>query len=171
MQAILKVVRTVDAVLGVIVAIIVFTMMALIVADATGRALNAPIPGVVELTEEYLMIAVVFLSLGLAHSAGQHIRIEIFGHMWPVIRHRFVRMAIDLAGAVYFALIAWQGGSQVAYAWSIGQRSASELAYPLAPAYAIVVFGSLIMCLWLIFDVILLAAGRAPETRESSGTS
>lgn len=169
MQSLVKLVRVVDTVLGIIVAAIVFLMMALVVADATGRTFRVPIPGVVEITEEYLMIAVVFLSLGLTHSAGQHIRIEIFGKMWPLIAHRFVRMAIDLAGAVYFGLFAWFGAGQVAYALRIGQRSASELGYPLAPAFGLVVIGSVIMCMWLLVDVILAGAGQSPDTHEPTG--
>jgi len=180
MRSLLAFVRAVDRIVGGIVAVIVFLMMTLIVIDATGRSFNAPLPGVVEVTEEYLMIAVVFLSLGLTHSAGQHIRIEIFGRMLPMIEHRFVRMAIDLAGAIYFALIAWYGGGQVAYAWSIGQRSASELAYPLAPAFALVVIGAAIMSLWLLIDVLKLAriadlpeqhgsGQHEPETPEDGG--
>jgi len=169
MQALLKIVRTVDSILGTVVAIIVFLMMALIVGDATGRALNVPIPGVVEITEEYLMIAVVFLSLGLTQSAGQHIKIEIFGRLWPLIGHRYVRMAIDLAGAIYFGLIAWFGAGQVIYAWRIGQRSASELAYPLAPAFALVVIGSVIMALWLLIDVAKAAAGYSTDPHETAG--
>ncbi|MFO1188221.1 MAG: TRAP transporter small permease [Alphaproteobacteria bacterium] len=169
MPLLLKIVRTVDSILGTVVATIVFLMMALIVADAIGRALHIPIPGVVEITEEYLMIAVVFLSLGLTQSAGQHIKIEIFGHMWPFIGHRYMRMAIDLAGAIYFGLIAWFGGGQVIYAWQIGQRSASELAYPLAPAFALVVVGSIIMGLWLLIDVAKAATGYSIDPHETPG--
>lgn len=167
----MKFVRAVDAALGVVVAVIVFLMMALIVADATGRGLNIPIPGVVEITEEYLMIAVVFLSLGLTHSGGHHIRIEIFGRMWPLVGHRYVRLVMDLTGAIYFGLIAWFGGGQVAYAWKIGQRSASELGYPLAPAFALVVVGSVIMCLWLLIDVLRVATGETLSPHEPGETA
>lgn len=161
--------RTVDVVLRKIVSVIVFAMMVAIVADATGRAFNHPIPGVTEVTEEYLMVAVVFLALGFTHSAGRHIGIDLFRRFWPVIGHRFVRMTVDLLGAGYFALIAWYAGDQTAYALSIGQRSSSELAYPLAPAFALVVLGASIMSLWLLLDVALTAAGRPPQRETSEG--
>ena len=72
MQNLVKLIRAVDTVLGVIVAAIVFMMMALVVADATGRAFRVPIPGVVEITEEYLMIAVVFLVRPTPGDAPSH---------------------------------------------------------------------------------------------------
>jgi TRAP-type C4-dicarboxylate transport system permease small subunit len=166
MGFLMKAADRIDRMLQAVVSVIVFAMMALIVADATGRTFGLPIRGVVEITEEYLMVAIVFLALGFTHTAGRHIRVELFGMLWPIIGHRYVRLATNLMGAVYFALIAWHGAGQTAYAWSSGQRSASELAYPMAPAYALVVVGGVMMCLWLLLDVVLVALGR--QAREKA---
>jgi TRAP-type C4-dicarboxylate transport system permease small subunit len=166
MGFLMKAADRIDRALQAVVSVIVFAMMALIVADATGRTFGWPIRGVVEITEEYLMVAIVFLALGFTHTAGRHIRVELFGMLWPVVGHRYVRLATNLAGAAYFALIAWQGAQQTAYAWGAGQRSASELAYPMAPAYALVVVGGAMMCLWLLLDAALVASGR--EAREKA---
>lgn len=157
----------VDRALQAAVSTIIFVMMGMIVVDVIGRAVGRPLPGVVEITEEYLMVAIVFLALGFTHSAGRHIRVELFRMLWPAIGHWIVRAATNLIGAAYFALVAWHAGGQTAYAWREGQRSASELAYPMAPAYALVVIGAGIMCLWLLLDVVLLAAGR--HAREAAG--
>lgn len=147
-------VRVVDRILSAIVAIIVFIMMVAIVADAVGRAFHRPLSGAVEITEEYLLITIVFLGLGYAHRRGSHIRVEVFGKLWPWLEHHSIQRVMSALGAMYFALMAWAAAGQTAYAWSVAQRSASELAYPMAPAYALVVIGSAVMCLWLVLDAV-----------------
>ena len=58
-------------------------MVVLVVADAIGRTLRMPVPGAVEVTEEYLMVAIVFLAMGFTHAEGRHIRIELFERWIP----------------------------------------------------------------------------------------
>lgn len=153
----------IDGACRLVAALVTFAMMLLIVADATGRTIGIPVAGAVEITEEYLMVAVVFLAMGFTHREGRHIRIELFERWLPWIGHRAVRMAVTAISLVYFVLIAWQGLSQTLEALAIDKRSASELAYPLAPAYALVVIGSVVMSLWLIHDLLVQGRGRATQ--------
>lgn len=134
-------------------------MVVLVVADAIGRGLRIPVPGAVELTEEYLMVAIVFLAMGFTHTEGRHIRIELFERWFPWLGGAFVRIGIELTSFVYFALIAWQGLDQSYGAFAIDKRSTSELNYPMGPAYALVVIGCAVMCLWLARDILALARG------------
>lgn len=156
----------IDRACRLLTAAVTFATMLLIVADATGRSLCIPIAGAVEIIEEYLMVAIVFLAMGFAYGEGRHIRIELFERWLPWIGRAPVRMGVAAVSLVYFALIAWQGLGQTREALAIDKRSASELAYPMAPAYALVVVGSLIMCLWLLRDIVALARG---EVRELEG--
>jgi TRAP-type transport system small permease protein len=150
-----------------VVAAVTMAMMTLIVADATGRLLNRPIPGAVEITEEYLMVAIVFLAIGFTHTEGRHIRIELFERIVPALGGPIVRIAVSAISLGYFALIAYQGGAQTAYALRIDQRSASELGYPLGPAYALVVVGSGMVCVWLVRDIVRELMGRGCTSRET----
>lgn len=149
-----------------ITAAITLTMMLLIVADAIGRSLRIPVAGAVEITEEYLMVAIVFLSMGFTYREGRHIRIELFERWLPWIGGVFVRMVVAAIALVYFALIAWQGAGQTLEAFRIDKRSASELAYPMGPAYALVVVGSVLVSLWLLRDIVDLARGHVREPGE-----
>ncbi len=147
-------------------------MVVLVVADAIGRTIRMPVPGAVEVTEEYLMVAIVFLAMGFTHAEGRHIRIELFERWIPWLASAAVRIGIEAVSLVYFALIAWQGLDNARSAFAIDKRSTSELNYPVGPAYSLVVIGSVVMCLWLVRDIIMLARGkpirRAHDATDSS---
>lgn len=138
-------------------------MVLLVVADAVGRSFRVPVPGAVEVTEEYLMVAIVFLAMGFTHVEGRHIRIELFERWMPWIGGAFVRIGVAAISLAYFALIAWQGLDQTRSAFAIDKRSTSELNYPIGPAYALVVIGCVVMCLWLARDIVAIASGKAPK--------
>lgn len=138
-------------------------MVVLVVCDAAGRMLRMPVPGAVEVTEEYLMVAIVFLAMGYTHLEGRHIRIELFERWMPWIGGAFVRIPVAAISLVYFALMAWQGLDHTRSAFAIDKRSTSELNYAMGPAYALVVVGCVVMCLWLARDILALARGRAPK--------
>ena len=142
-------------------------MVVLVVADAIGRTLRIPVPGAVEITEEYLMVAIVFLAMGFTHAEGRHIRIELFARWIPWLASVAVKIGIEAVSLAYFALIAWQGLDQARSAFAIDKRTTSELNYPMGPAYSLVVVGCVVMCLWLARDIAALAQGkpvqRAPD--------
>jgi TRAP-type C4-dicarboxylate transport system permease small subunit len=135
-------------------------MVILVISDAVGRTLRMPVPGAVEVTEEYLMVAIVFLAMGFTHAEGRHIRIELFERWMPWIAGPFVRIGVAAISLVYFGLIAWQGLDQTRSAFAIDKRSTSELNYPMGPAYALVVVGCVVMCLWLARDIGAIASGK-----------
>ena len=135
-------------------------MVILVVADAIGRTIRMPVPGAVEVTEEYLMVAIVFLAMGFTHTEGRHIRIELFQRWLPWLGGVPVRIGIEAVSFVYFALIAWQGLDNARSAFAIDKRSTSELNYPIGPAYSLVVIGCVVMCLWLVRDIVMLARGK-----------
>lgn len=132
---------------------IIFIMMILIVGDAIGRALKYPVPGAVEINEEYFMVAIVFLSLGFTYREGRHIKVELIQHLIPRISCPAFKALTETVAIFYFGLIAYEGARQTAYAFGIDQRSTSELGYPLAPAYFLVVMGSVWLCLWVARDL------------------
>jgi len=135
-------------------------MVMLVVADAIGRTIRMPVPGAVEVTEEYLMVAIVFLAMGFTHTEGRHIRIELFERWMPWLAGPVVKIGIEAISFMYFALIAWQGLDNARSAFAIDKRTTSELNYPMGPAYSLVVIGSVVMCLWLVRDIITLARGK-----------
>lgn len=138
--------------------ICLFLLMIAVVADSGGRYFfNAPISGVYEISEFYLMISIVFL--GLAHTQRQkgHVRVRLLLERLP---YRF-RIALDvffyLAAAVVFALITYvtarNGWNNIVNArWTTG-----VVQIPTGPSWLIVSAGSGVFTVRLIFDAIFLA--------------
>ncbi len=149
-----RLVETIDSVFKFVVQAVIFMMMVLIVSDAIGRAFNHPVPGVTEITEEYLMVAVVFLGLGFTQRAGRHIRVELFERWIPQLNAPVAKMILKTIAIVYFGMMAYYGWLNTVHAFQIRTRSISELAYPLAPAYFLVVIGCAVLCIWLVIETI-----------------
>lgn len=139
-----------DAVDGVMLYSSVAAAAAMMIAstvDAVGRyAFNAPLKGTYEITEDYLLPALVFLALGYAYASGAHVRIELLHrHIPEGLPRRLVDATLGLIGLGYVALLAVGGWYQTADGLRLDARSSSILAYPLAPAYFVVAIG----CTWL----------------------
>lgn len=156
----LQVVETIDLIFRFLVQLIIFVMMVLIVSDAIGRAFNYPMPGAWEITGEYLMVAIVFLGLGFTQRAGRHIKVELFNRWIPQLNASLTKIILNAVAIGYFGLMAYYGWSNTAYAIQIKKCSISELAYPLAPAYFLVVIGCAFMCIWLAVEILQQLASR-----------
>src|SRR3990172_12028496 len=75
-----------------------FVMMCLTTADAAGRYLfNRPITGDYEVTEQYLMVAMVFLGFSYAYRGGAYIRVTLLVDHVP----RVVRIFFDFLAQVF----------------------------------------------------------------------
>ena len=156
-----RLVEVIDSVLKFMVQLIIFLMMVLIVSDAIGRAFKYPVPGVMEITEEYLMVAVVFLGLGFTQRAGRHIKVELFERWIPQLKAPLTKMILNAIAIIYFGMMSYYAWVHTAHAIQIKKRSISELAYPLAPAYFLVVIGCTVICIWLAIETIgALMPGR-----------
>ena len=82
------------------------------------------------------------------------------GEAIPWLGGAVVKIGIEAISLVYFALIAWQGFDNARSAFAIDKRTTAELNYPMGPAYALVVVGSVVLCLWLVRDIVALARGE-----------
>ncbi len=136
-------------------------MMLLISVDAVVRYLfNHPITGTFEITEEYLMVALVFLALSNTYTHGGHVRVTLFLRFIPSSIKLPVNILFALLGLGFFALLTYGG-------WNIFIRAAHErefseglLQYPLAPAYFLIPLGSGLLCIRLLQDIVKMISTK-----------
>lgn len=130
-------------------------IMLLVTVDATARYFfNNPITGVYEITEEYLMVTVIFLALSWAYSAGAHVRVTLFIKFIPERIMFYIDLVLKLISLVFFILVVAAGWDSAVEALKLGHRSASILKYPIAPALFLVPLGIGTLCLRIIQDIV-----------------
>jgi TRAP-type C4-dicarboxylate transport system permease small subunit len=116
----------------VIVAVLIFAIMALTVVDVGGRyLLNAPVKGSIEAVE--LMLGVlIYMAIPLASARAEHIRIDLLDYLLGPRARRVQRLIGNAASAVVMGFLAWrlyERGAQFAQF----RDASSHLGVPLAP--------------------------------------
>lgn len=122
-------------------------------ADLLLRKLtNHAVFGLYEITQDYLMPAMVFLSISFVYKKGGHVRVTLLEKYFP----KGMKVVIDkifLGLGVSFFVLMTIGGWQAAMdAWADGEVSASSLSYPLAPAYFLVPLGCFLSALRMLIS-------------------
>lgn len=126
-----------------------------IFSDAIGRyVFNAPIPGTLEVTEEYLMVFVVFLAMGYTQRLDGHVRADVFLTYMPTKSLPVIQQINRIATLLFAIIVIITGVQQFLSAVELKSVSRGVLAYPLAPAYLIMVFGMSVFALRLILEII-----------------
>ena len=138
-----------------------FIMMMLTTFDAGGRYIfNHPLTGALEITEKYLMVAVVFMGIGLTYRQGSFIRVELLiRHLRPK-----AKVVIDYLGHLLSLLLnLLLLIATTLYTLKIIPTglTTSTLNIPLVPAYAIAPLGFLYLCLLLMFDLPKVRKGES----------
>lgn len=132
----------------IIAGVALIILMLLTTADALLRyVFSAPLTGVLEFSEEYLMIALIYMPISYVFVAGGHIKVELLERCFPPKVKWLLEKMNTLIGFGLFALITVAAIPIVQAAIQIGETSSSALAYPIAPAYAMVVIGCFLLCL------------------------
>ncbi len=126
-----------------------------IFSDAIGRyAFNSPIPGTLEVTEEYLMVFVVFLAMGYTQRLDGHVRADVFLTYMPTKSLPVIQQINRIATLLFAIIVIITGVQQFLSAVELKSVSRGVLAYPLAPAYLIMVLGMSVFALRLILEII-----------------
>ena len=129
-------------------------MMILITVDVTGRYLfNSPIPGTLEFTE-FLMVFVVFLSMAYVQMRQRHIRVELLTRRLPKRVEDGLAVVILVVAAVFFALLAWQSWLSAMSAFEYREASEGLIQIPIYPPKFAIPFGSAVMVVQLLRDMI-----------------
>lgn len=137
-------------------------MLALTVADITGRsAFNNPVPGTVEVTSLTLVV-VVFLALAHSEDLGDHITIDLIYVRIGDRAKKVLDVFSDLLGVAVLALMAYQ-------LYRFGFRNIESgaespvLQWPVWPFVFVASLGALGYASATAFKVILRALGEPTE--------
>lgn len=138
-----------------------FLLMAAVVTDSGGRYFfSAPISGVYEISEFYLMIAIVFLGLAQTQRLKAHVRVELVLDRLPRWAVRWLDILYFLAAAVVFGCITYVSART---GWNnivLNRWTTGVVAIPTGPSWLIVSVGSAVFTLRLVFDALNLLLKR-----------
>lgn len=138
-----------------------FVLMALVVSDSGGRYFfNAPISGVYEFSEFYLMIGIVFLGLARTQRLKAHVRVELLIERFPKPIARVLEVLFLLTTVIVFACITYVTARN---GWNniiLNRWTTGVVAIPTGPSWLIVAVGSGIFTLRLAFDALNLILSR-----------
>jgi len=133
----------------------VILMMLLVTADVLGRKFfHQPVPGSVEITEDYLMIALVYLAMSYVYTQGGHVRVTMFRRFIPGFLKLPVDTLLNLFALLFFVILTVRGWTTTLRAFKFQEFSSCILAYPLAPAYFILTLGAALLCVRILETII-----------------
>lgn len=146
-------------------------MMCLTTADAAGRyLLNSPITGADEITEKYLMPALVFLGLGYAYRGGIFIRVTFLADRIPGLAKRCIDYVVQIVTILCCLMLTWASAQQALVVVD-NRTTLSTIALPLAPAYFIVPIGLALLVVLLLVDLPLVSEGKSRLFKEGEPDS
>jgi len=117
------------------------------------KIIDYSIPSLYELTEDYMMVSLVFLSMSYVYSIGGHVRVTLLEKYFPPYIKKPLDRFLLLLGLILFAFITLKGWQVTVRAFEFQEVSNSVLAYPLAPAFFLVPLGCALVCLRILQSI------------------
>lgn len=133
--------------------ILLTSMMLLVTADVIGRFFfDHPIHGTTEITE-FIMVAMLYLTLAHTQAVKAHINVDIFFVFFPERAREVFHLIGCLLGFFLFGLIAWQGTLAALKAWRFWETTFGVIPFPLFYAKVFVPIGSALLCVRYLIDM------------------
>ena len=142
-----------------VLAIMLSTNVDVVLRKTAGKSIY----GLYGITEESLMVALVFLSIGYVYAKGGHVRVTLFEKYLPKRVKLLTGKCIQIAVLLYFLMITvanWQAAHD---AFLYNELSSSGLGYPLAPAIFLVCLGCGVTALRILAGIVFPQADEATE--------
>ncbi|MBM4763323.1 TRAP transporter small permease [Bacillus sp. B15-48] len=148
-------------------AITLFGMMLIIFLDASLRFFSNPLPGVMEMAEEYLMPMVVYLGISYTLQHKAHIKVDIFLKKLTKSPKRILNIITNLLGLIVFVYMGYLNLKEGVGHLVAGSTSRGLLDYPIGPAILIVSIGIFVFSLRTILETYFLIKGDDEEQVEA----
>jgi TRAP-type C4-dicarboxylate transport system permease small subunit len=147
----------IEAVVMVVVAALMLTIMLVVVADVFMRyVVNRPFSFTYDLVGLYLLAGLFFLSLSDTFRVRGHVNVDILvQHLGPVGR-RWSEIVACLAGLPVFSAIAWLGWERAWDNWVSNDVLAGAISWPTWASAVLVPIG----CGLLVLRLLLHLAGH-----------
>ena len=137
---------------GLSAAIIGF-MVVLTSVDVILRYLfRSPLPGVVDLTEMF-MVAAVYPAVAYVQQKKGHIRVDIIIGKLVGPPRITVEISVLILSLIGFGMVVWQSGLYAWEAWISKDYTMGLMEYPTAPAKSALPIGVGLLCLRFITDI------------------
>jgi TRAP-type C4-dicarboxylate transport system permease small subunit len=145
----------------------IMAMMLLTCADVFLRYfVNAPIEGVLDLTQ-MLMVVIVFFGLAYCGWTGGHVAVDYLHDLLPPRMVVPLAVAVNATGAVVMLAMAWEG-LQTSLTFMMTGETPMTVMIPKYPFIWVVAFGSLTYAAVLVFQTIWPNEGPKPNGSSSS---
>lgn len=145
----------VDKFLAGISAFILFLMMMLIVIDVVFRnSVGFTLKALVEITGDYLMIIIVFLTLSFTHMYRDHLSVDVMMNRVPLRLRKILALLSNLIVFLLLLGVAILNFMQGMEFVKNGTVSNSVINYPMAPAIFIVSLGYFILSIRFFIDIV-----------------
>lgn len=165
-----KVIEGVDRLFLSLSSLFLLIMTLLIAFDALGRYLfHQPILGVLEVTEHFLMVGIVFFAMSHVYKEGKHIRVEFLSKFFSQSLRKPLWIGFDIIAFFLFLLITLQAWDLTYTAFRLKQLSSGAVALPLFPAYFIVVLGAGLLCVRFLLAIAVQVAGGRKRAEGKEG--
>ena len=162
-----RIVRRVEMVFAHLSAALIFAVMVIVCTDVASRYLfNDPISWAYDLISLYVMVGLLYLSLGPSYAGDHHIRIDLFvrmtGRRWEPW---FRRLQIVLIVPVFVA-IAWLALLEAYDAFAAGRVLSGPIPWPKWPISALVCVGSVMLVCRLLLQWFNLDSQPHPDGKD-----
>ncbi len=155
---VIKVFETIDKSVFFFAKIAMFIMMILTTLDAIMRyVFNSPIVGAYHLSEKYLMVIIVFLSMSYVYKLDGHIRIDTFTRKFPIKLKTSFEILHTILAAILMGLIAWQSFEVTYEAYVLKYVATGLVPWPTWLSWVWVPIGSFLFTIRLFIQAISTA--------------
>jgi TRAP-type C4-dicarboxylate transport system permease small subunit len=151
---------------GVLAAIALASIAALMLAQIIGRFFNVLVPGVNE-ASAFLLAATSFLALAYSFRSGSHIRVSLFLHYLPAKARRVADASGVLLGILLVGFFSWSTWRLVKDSLRFGEVSDGLLAIPLAIPQGAMLLGLVMLTIALVEEFFVIVTGGVPSFEES----
>ena len=158
-----QILKPVDRILRVVCSVCVAIIAGITTLDGLGRYLfNRPIAPAYEITEQYLIVAVVFLAMGFVYKEGGHVDVALLYDKLPQSVQKFLDRLNAILIFILFLLIA-------VASWRVGVRMIrvggvmSSIDIPTGPAHFLVVIGSIFLMIRLMEALFLKRSDHSKD--------
>ena len=136
-------------------------MMIWIVIDVVLRSVfHAPVSGTIEITGEYLLVIIVYLSISYTYKEGGHVSVELFENKFSKSIKKVIKLFTNLLTIIAFVLLGIANLQKGLDYFANDIRTTSLLNYPLAPALMIITFGVFLLVINLILNLSIYYEGK-----------
>lgn len=150
----IKLINTIDKILIYLAGASLLIMMFLIFINAVMRSFfGYPIRGVIEMTGEYFMVIIVYLSISYTQKYKGHVNVELLNKFMNKKIKTVLNIFTQFISGLMFLILAYVSFNSFLHYLDQNIRSISSLSYPLAPAVFLIFLGSLIMSIRLFLTM------------------